>query len=95
MNRRTPAEGPSRRLQDRLAQGESEAFAEAYDTYGERLYRCATWWAGSPVEAEDLVQELFVALVRGRERLREVDDLPGYLFVALRRLAARAASKRR
>ncbi|MFO0902786.1 MAG: sigma-70 family RNA polymerase sigma factor [Pirellulales bacterium] len=94
MNRRTPAEGPSRRLQDRLAQGESDAFAEAYDLYGERLYRCARWWSGGGDEAEDLVQELFVALVRGSARLREVEDLPSYLFVALRRLALRAAQKR-
>lgn len=55
--------------------------------------RCARWMTGSREAAEDAVQDLFVALVRSRERLRFVDDLAAYLFVGLRRLAAKTARR--
>ena len=45
-------------------------------------------------EAEDAVQEVFLSLVRSRERLVGVEDLDAYLFAWLRRTAVPAQAQR-
>jgi RNA polymerase sigma-70 factor (ECF subfamily) len=54
---------------------------------------------GSSAEAEDVVQDLFVELARGRARLAAVADLEAYVFTmlrnAVRRRGRRAALDRR
>jgi RNA polymerase sigma-70 factor (ECF subfamily) len=77
-----------------LAAGSEQAFAELYDRFGVRLYRAALGMLGRREDAEDAVQEVFLAMVRSRERLTEVRDLTAYLFAALRRAAARRAARR-
>ena len=77
-----------------LAAGRAEAFEELYDRFGRRLYRAAWGVLGNPEEAEDAVQEVFVSVVRSRERLAEVRDLTAYLFASLRRVAGRLATRR-
>ena len=49
---------------------------------------------GRPEDAEDAVQDVFIAMVRSRQRLTDVRDLTAYLFTALRRAAARRATRR-
>ena len=56
-----------------LAAGRAEAFEALYDRFGRRLYWAAWGMLGSPEEAEDAVQEVFVSVVRSRERLAEVN----------------------
>lgn len=85
------AEG-DRRLLDRLAAGEPEAFARLYDLYGARLYRTALGFLRRPDAAEDAVQDLFVALVRSQSSLRTVENLPAYLFSSLYRRLQRTPS---
>ncbi len=75
-------------------EGEPDFLAEIYDAYGVRLYRAAARLLGV-ADAEDVVQELFVALARSRDRLPTVEHLPAYLFVSLRRLVACALEQRR
>lgn len=82
-------------LTARLAEGDEAAFATAYDLFGARLFRTAVRVLGNASEAEDAVQELFVSLVRSRDRLRHVEHLPAYLFVSLRRLLARWSANAR
>jgi len=77
-----------------LAAGDSRAFAALYDRFGERLFRSAMAMLGQTADAEDAVQEVFVALVRSRKRLGDVRDLTAYLFTALRRAAAQQAARR-
>lgn len=72
----------------RLSRGEEEAFAFLYDREGSAMYRVALTICGSPAVAEDAVQDVFLALVRARERLASVTNLRGYVFAALRRAAA-------
>ena len=74
-----------------LAAGRAEAFAELYDRFGGRLHRAAWGMLGRCEDAEEAVQEVFIALVRSRQGLTEVRDLTAYLFAALRRAAARLA----
>lgn len=82
-----------------LAAGEPAAFERLYDRLGERLYAAACRLVDRPDEAEDLVQEIFVSLARGRHSLADVRDLDAYIFTMLRNAAGRhrrqAALRRR
>jgi RNA polymerase sigma-70 factor (ECF subfamily) len=49
----------------------------------DRLYRAALGLCGSPADAEDLVQETYLQVLRKRRLLRSDDDL-GYLLRVLR-----------
>lgn len=77
-----------------LARGCPESFAELYDRFGGALYRAARTMLRSSADAEDAVQDVFVNLVRGRERLGEVDNLPAYLFTSLRHVASQRLARR-
>ena len=77
-----------------LAAGSEQAFAELYDRFGARLYHAAVGMLHRREDAEDAVQEVFLAMVRSRRRLADVRDLTAYLFAALRRAAARRAARR-
>ncbi len=90
-----PAPSDDQRLLHGLAAGQEEAFSQLYDLYAARLYRTAVGILGRSQDAEDCVQEVFAALVRSRSKLPQVQDLAAYLFVALRRQAARHSTSRR
>jgi RNA polymerase sigma-70 factor, ECF subfamily len=77
-----------------LSAGDERAIARVYEEYGARLVRTATAMLGRREDAEDVVQEVFVTLVRSRRSLAEVDDLTAYLFTSLRHAAARYATRR-
>lgn len=77
-----------------LAAGDPRAFAALYDRYAVRLYRAACGILGSREDAEDVVQEVFLAAVRSHERLGDVRDLTAYLFTAMSRAATRCAMRR-
>jgi RNA polymerase sigma-70 factor (ECF subfamily) len=77
-----------------LAAGDARAFGVLYDRFAGRLYQVAMSMLYRREDAEDAVQEVFVALVRSRRRLGAVRDLQAYLFAALRRAAARCAARR-
>ena len=86
---------PDAELIEGLAAGDAGAYAVLYDRDGAALFRVAVAIAGSREEAEDAVQDVFVALVRAGERLRAVRDLKAYLFASLRRAAIRRAQQQR
>jgi len=67
-----------------LAEGKPEAFAALYDAMGQRMLRVAATMLNSRADAEDVVQDVFVSLVRSRQRLTQVVDLEAYVFAALR-----------
>lgn len=77
-----------------LADGQEAAFAALYRLFGERLFRTALTLVGNSSDAEDVVQEVFVALVRSRSGLRQVNNLAAYLFAALRHAAGRLLERR-
>ena len=86
-------------LTESLAAGDPDAFAALYDRLAFRLLGAARTMTGSSADAEDVVQDLFVALARGRARLAAVADLEAYVFTmlrnAIRRRGRRAAIDRR
>ena len=88
-------EVPSRKsLSEELAVGRSEAFAELYDILAVRIYRFLVVRLGSRADADDVLQEVFVRLVRSREQFSNVDNLVAYVFTVARNEAARFAKRR-
>jgi RNA polymerase sigma-70 factor (ECF subfamily) len=77
-----------------LAAGDERAFAVLYDRFADRMYRTALRLLGRREDAEDVVQDVFLAAVRSRDRLAEARDLTAYLFAALHRAAGRCAMRR-
>jgi RNA polymerase sigma-70 factor, ECF subfamily len=78
-----------------LTLGDERAFAAMYDRFAVRMFRTALRLLGSREDAEDAVQDVFVATVRSRDRFSEVRDITAYLFAALHRAAGRCAVKRK
>jgi len=77
-----------------LAAGDERAFAVLYDRYSGRLYRTAMGMLGRREDAEDTVQEVFMAIMQSRQSMTNVQDLTAYLFTALRRAAGRCAARK-
>ena len=67
-----------------IAAGDEAAFQGLFREWYSRLADHAWRLLGERDAAEDAVQEVFVALWRGRERLPEASALPGYLHRAVR-----------
>jgi RNA polymerase sigma-70 factor (ECF subfamily) len=85
-------------LVERLARGESDAVAEAYDRHHEAVRAFATSLLGDAAAAEDLVHDVFVALPRVIRRYRRRASLRTFLIgVAVNRARhhVRAAARRR
>lgn len=78
-------------LQTRLADGEEAAFTELYDEYAARLYRFLCASLRSRDAADEVLQEVFVRLVRGRENLRGARHLMAYLIGVARHEVQRHA----
>ncbi len=62
--------------------------------FAARMYRTALRMLGRREDAEDVVQDVFMAVVRSRESLGDVRDLTAYMFTALHRAASRCALRR-
>ena len=77
-----------------LAAGDERAFAVLYDRLGARMYRTALRILRSREDAEDVVQDVFLAVVRSHERLGDVSDLTAYMFAALHRAVGRFTLRR-
>lgn len=66
-----------------------------YDACVRRLYRYALTITGSPDDAEDAVQEVFVRVARGWKRIARMDNPQAYLFSATRNAAYSILRSRR
>jgi RNA polymerase sigma-70 factor (ECF subfamily) len=74
----------------RLRNGDEQAFVALYRRRQGALYRFALHMCGSPSAAEDVTQEVFLALLRGECGYdRERGTLSGYLFGIARKLVLR------
>lgn len=77
-----------------LARGDMEALADIYEAYALPVYHLLLARVGDREKAEDLLQEIFMALVdRGRKAAR-IRNLPAYLFSIARRKASRSSNHR-
>jgi RNA polymerase sigma-70 factor (ECF subfamily) len=60
---------------------------ELYDQYAQSLFRFALSLVGSPDDAEDAVQEVFVRMAREHKRVLRIRNVKAYLFMATRNAA--------
>lgn len=82
-------------LKKRLRNGEPAAFTELYDLFGEKLFRYVCSLTDSTEDAGDVVQEIFVRLVKSQRRLGKADNLTGYLFKVARNESFRWLNRNR
>lgn len=71
-------------LIERAKSGEDLAFQQLFDKYWRDLYRIAYQRVRSEADAQDLVQEVFIALWKNIHTVKAGNSLAGYLFIALR-----------
>ena len=83
-----------RALVRRLAAGDEAAYGELYDRCGPAMLRGAAAMLGSADDAQDAVQEVFLAVARTGRPLAAVENLRAYLFAALRRQCGRQRVRR-
>jgi RNA polymerase sigma-70 factor (ECF subfamily) len=67
-------------LVQRLQNGDEAAFVEVVESYHPRLLRFAAGLVGSWAAAEDVVQDTWVAVIRGVERFEGRSSLQTWLF---------------
>ncbi len=89
------ANPPANPLVAALASGQPEGLAILYDQLGSALLRVARVMLRSSAEAEDAVQDVFVELVRHRDRMSRVQDLDAYVFAMLRHAVTRRLERQR
>jgi len=82
-------------LMARMAAGDREAFTLLYRRYRPDVYRFAAHYCGSPAQAEDVVQDVFVAVIQHASRYRpERSAVLPWLFGIARNYARRRRSER-
>jgi len=83
MSRSDGLESPDResRLLDRLASGDRQAFDELYRIYFPSVFRNGCMLLKDREEAEDIVQDTFLALWRNRRNLSGRRSIAGWLFI--------------
>jgi RNA polymerase sigma-70 factor, ECF subfamily len=74
-----------RQLAERISAGDAQALEALYDAYAVALYRHALAIVGCASDAEDVLQEVFLKLVRRRGG--PIQELKAYLFTAVRHQA--------
>jgi RNA polymerase sigma-70 factor (ECF subfamily) len=71
-------------LLQRIAQGDAAAFEAIYRRYSPTVYSMAISYLKEEVEAEEIVQQVFVRLWEKRATLSAVKSFPGYFFILVR-----------
>ena len=85
---------------DRIRAGDMDAFEALYRRYWERLYTFAYRYVRSKEDAEEIVQEVFFRIWRGRAHWIPAGAVRNYLYLAVRnsardRLERAAVARRR
>lgn len=80
----------------RMAEGDREAFALLFRRYQRSVHRFALHMTGLTDVADDVTQEVFMALARGAQRYRPAEGALGtYLYGIARHLVLQREKKRR
>lgn len=72
-----------------------QAIAELYDRYADRLHHFLVVRLGSRSAADDVLQEVFLRIVRHREKLDQADNPLSYAFTIARNEALRYQRRNR
>ncbi len=84
-----------RKLVRALREGDESAFATLLDTYAPAMLRVASVYVPSRAIAEEVVQDTWLALLRGLDRFEERSRLQTWLFRVLVNIARTRASRER
>lgn len=79
-------------LLDALKDDSQKAFDEIYRRYRTLLYAYAFKLTEDDMQAQDIVQDIFIALWDGRKRLRITQSVSGYFYAAVRNRFYRLAA---
>ena len=83
-------------LVERLRAGDEAAFAEVVDRYDAQLRRLARSFVRTQAQADDVVQETWLAVLRGIDRFEERSSLKTWLFrILVNRARTRAVREAR
>ena len=72
-------------LMSRFGRGDADAFEQLYRRYGDRLHRFVLRFTASPAETDEICQEVWTAVIHGKERFRGDARFVTYLFSIARR----------
>lgn len=72
----------------RYQQGDADAFHALYYRYKDRLHRYLLRLASRPADAEELFQDVWAAVIKGRNDFRRQASFAGWLFAIAHRRAA-------
>lgn len=67
--------------------GDKASLEKIYRIYFDELYQYGNKWLNDPTFTEDVIQDLFVKLIRTRQNLSQTTSLKFYLFRSFRSLA--------
>jgi RNA polymerase sigma-70 factor (ECF subfamily) len=81
-------------IMEKPEKGDLGTVEALYDKYAERIYRFLVVMTGSEHAAQDALQEVFLSIVRSRDRLDKVENMTGYLFTCARNAAGRIMKER-
>jgi len=81
------ADAAERVWADRIRAGDMQAFEALYRTYWPRLYAFAFRYVHSKDDAEDVTQEVFVRIWRGRAHWAPAGLVRNYLYLSVRNAA--------
>ncbi|OIP83729.1 MAG: RNA polymerase subunit sigma-70 [Porphyromonadaceae bacterium CG2_30_38_12] len=73
-----------------LKKGSLKAFNEIYRMYSKRLYNYSVQFTKSSVEAEEIVQDVFVKIWQSREKILQKETLRSLLFIMAKHLLINA-----
>lgn len=92
----TTSASPEDQLLDRALAGDENAFVELVDRYHAPLLRFARTFVRQPAQAEDVVQDAWVGVLRGLERFERRSSFKTWLFrIVANRARTRAVREQR
>jgi len=74
-------------LLTRAATGDQRAFAEIVDHYTNIVYPYLLYWLKQAQLAEEITQDVFMRIWKNRQKLPQIENFPGYVYVITRNRA--------
>jgi len=77
----------------KIAKGDHHAFRTLFDLYHHKVYSYSIRFLRSETHAEEIVQEVFINLWLGREKISQISNFGGYLRVITKNQTLNALKK--
>jgi RNA polymerase sigma-70 factor (ECF subfamily) len=80
-------EGGEKELLQQVAGGDERAFSKLVAQYSTLVYRYLLYWLKEPQLVEETAQDIFIRVWTNRQKLPEIGNFRGYLYVITRNKA--------